>query len=250
MATDGIYGIDPVEDLYTNTYNTLKKVSTDVAAEFATAMKLQGADSSLDIGTDSSDLISQIQDTYTSTLNDLSTLANSTTSGIYNSSGLLNSLSSVASSETDTSTDTIYTTLINSLSDDETTLLTNIQKEFNVSTNTIVSTMQNLGFTFNDLFEKENMMALAVKLNEDMSTYGFKPVDDISASVDSLYDGLGEGGDNSQMSMGTSMSGASADSGTTEEEEYSSIVVIGDTTYLETTTIKNGSKTVVRTPMS
>ena len=130
------------------------------------------------------------------------------------------------------------------LNSDQQNLLSQIQDTFRANTTTIVDTMQALGLTFNDLATRENMVTLGNALNNRAIEYGLPAVENVDASVDMLYDGFGEG-------AGSGGNGAGTRSAVEDvKEEYSNIIVEGDKTYLETVTIENGVKTVVRTEMN
>lgn len=253
MAVIGITGIDSVEDLYQKTYLRLKAVSEEAAATFAQQVKLNGATAAINMGDTSSSIssIDNIQDTYISTINTIKA-AQSSTSGIYNANGTFTSSvlgssaisnSSVGISDLDAES-FLDSAVKEALSSDQKTLLEQIQETFRVNTSSIVDTMQRLGLTFNDLAARESMVTLGNALNDRAIEYGLPAVENVDAAVDILYDGFGEG---------ESGSGSGSGSGATVEEvteEYSNIIVEGDKTYLETVTIENGVKTVIRTEMS
>lgn len=253
MAIASVNGIDSVEDLYYKTYSRLKAVSEEAALTFAQQVNLLGATSSIDMGDNTSSVssIDNIQDTYTSTINAIKASQNST-SGIYDASGTFTSsvLGSSAISGSNLGVGNIdVESFIDSavkqaLSDDQKLLLESMQDTFRANTTTIVDTMQSLGYTFNDLMVRENMVTLGNALNDRAIEYGLPAVENVDASVDMLYDGFGEGAGGSGSGSG---SGAAVEEVT---EEYSNIVVEGDKTYLETVTIENGVRTVVRTEMN
>lgn len=252
MAVSGITGIDSVEELYMKTYTRLKAVSEEAAATFAEQVKLSGATSAINMGSDSASIssIDNIQDTYIKTINTIKASQNST-SGIYNSSGIFTSsvlgsnalsASSVVSGNIDVDS-FVDSAVKQALSSDQKQLLEQIEDTFRANTTTIVDTMQALGLTFNDLVVRENMVTLGNALNNRNIEYGLPAVENVDASVDMLYDGFGE--------SGGSGGGAGSRNAVEElKEEYSNIVVEGDKTYLETVTIENGVKTVVRTEMN
>lgn len=248
MTTDAITGIDAVEDLYLKTYSSLKAVSDTAAVDFATQVKLAGAqqgDNSASMSQSTASL-DDIQDEYISTLNTINS-AGKTQTGLYDSTGTVaGSLSSAAlgqSTAIDTSGLTNFAAAaLAGISEEDLSVLEQLQQNFRVSTSTIVNTMQELGFTFSDLAEKSNMTTLASALNGRSTQYVMPAVENVGSSVGSLYDGLGQG---------SGSGGGTSTGNTTEaEEEYSNIVVIGDKTYLETTTIIDGNRTVVRTEMN
>lgn len=253
MAVAGVTGIDSVEDLYLKTYAKLKAVSEEAAASFAQQVKLSGAAMDLNAGDTSSSLsaIDNIQDTYVRTINTIKAAQN-TTSGIYNANGIFtssvlgsNALAGSVVGAPSIDVDSFLESAVKmALNSDQQNLLSQIQDTFRANTTTIVDTMQALGLTFNDLATRENMVTLGDALNNRAIEYGLPAVENVDASVDMLYDGFGEG-------AGSGGNGAGTRSAVEDvKEEYSNIIVEGDKTYLETVTIENGVKTVVRTEMN
>ena len=246
MAVGGVTGIDSVEDLYLKTYAKLKAVSEEAAASFAQQVKLSGAAMDLNAGDTSSSLsaIDNIQDTYVRTINTIKAAQNANgifTSSVLGSNALAGSTVGAPSIDVDSFLESAVKMALNS---DQQNLLSQIQDTFRANTTTIVDTMQALGLTFNDLATRENMVTLGNALNNRAIEYGLPAVENVDASVDMLYDGFGEG-------AGSGGNGAGTRSAVEDvKEEYSNIIVEGDKTYLETVTIENGVKTVVRTEMN
>lgn len=252
MAVDKITGIDSVQDLYLKTYARLKAVSEQAAETFASQVMLNGATSAIDMGDTSSSIssVDNITDTYISTINTIKA-AQRSTSGIYDSSGTFTSsvlgssgLNSSGLNISDLDVESfLESAVLNSIDEDQKNMIERMQEAFRVNTSTIVDTMQSLGLTFNDLADRTNMLTLGNAFNNQAIEYGLPAVENVESAVDMLYNGFGEG---------SGSGGNGAGSGTAVEEiteEYSNIVVEGDKTYLETVTIENGVKTVVRTEM-
>ncbi|MCR5273433.1 MAG: hypothetical protein K6E13_10725 [Lachnospiraceae bacterium] len=121
----------------------------------------------------------------------------------------------------------------------------------------ILSTMESLGLTTEDLSNKEALASLANAMNEGAAKLGLPQVENLDEVVEKVYAAVSNGtygeATGGTETDGTVASGVSTGVGGgsgSEDETTSEIVTINGVTYLETTTTSNGITTTTRTKIS
>ena len=140
---------------------------------------------------------------------------------------------------------------------EDTSFMEVLSQVLRANTDSIQSTMDELGLTLDDLTSEENMATLASAMNQGAADLGLPTIDNLDDVVNGLMDAINattsetvdatavtaaEETENGSSSGGSS---SSDDSETTTE-----IVTINGVTYLETTTTENGIETTTRTVLS
>lgn len=158
--------------------------------------------------------------------------------GTYNANGIMTeNFPPVTNVNTDSDTNT------------DSAFLNQLSETFRANADSILSTLESLGFTLEDLSDKDNLTALANAMNEGAAKLGVPQIENLDDAVSGLYD-LVSG---TAASNGTSASEGAASAGggsDSEDETTTEIVTINGITYLETTTTENGITTTTRTRIS
>jgi hypothetical protein len=241
---DNITPIDTGQNLYQNTYNVTRLNPGPVTGNFATLnAKLQGEllkEQGMSEG--ENEILQDIQDVYTSSLqNKAEVKANGV---LYDSTGVM-TVYQPADGNAVTALNGMQNAAVLHLNQFETRMMHQVQQSFNVSVGTVVAALQQLGMTFADLYDKDNMAALTAKLksgtpkSSNPTEFEMPVVNKLDEAVDILYDGLGQGGGTGDTGNQTPKQ--------QEEEEFSQLIIVGDKTFLETVKIVDGTKTVTRT---
>lgn len=233
---NAVNGIDGVSDSYLKAYNNTK-VNSPIAA-YTYSMQVGANKQAMGTTIGAEYIPSQGRDEYIRNV-DLSSVV------LGNNQGTETIASQAADMAQQTAASSGQVTLqsleaaLKGLSEADMAILYDLQQTYKVNAGTIVTTMQQLGFKFDDLSEKQNMEELKEALQTVLVDYVMPPVENIEAATDSINDGLGE-----KESISREKENENAPE---DEDEFSNLVIIGDKTFLETTKIIDGAKTVVRT---
>lgn len=155
-------------------------------------------------------------------------------SGTYDASGrMIGELPPVTNVNTDSSTNT------------DSSFLSQLSETFRANEDSILSTLESLGLTLDDLSDKDNLTALANAMNEGAQNLGLPTVENLEDAVDSLYNSVSGGESVSDETAAAGGSGGGSDSD--EDTTTTKIVTINGVTYLETTVTEMGISTTTRT---
>lgn len=143
---------------------------------------------------------------------------------------------------------------MNGMMDGDMPILSNA---FRANEDSILSTMETLGLTMDDLADEENLKTLATAMNEGAANLGL-PTTDVDETVSMIVSAMEESADASTSddtagsagSTGSteSTSGSSGSGSSGSDSEISTqLVTINGMVYLETTITENGEETTTRT---
>ncbi len=141
--------------------------------------------------------------------------------------------------------DSMAMTSVSESDDSSSSIMSQLSNAFRANEDSILSTMENLGLTLEDLSDKENLSALADAMNEEAVNLGLPTVDNMDNTVDSLYESISAASENEEGGAAAGGGGSSS----SQEETSTEIVMINGVPFLETTTTTSGVETVTRTPL-
>lgn len=163
----------------------------------------------------------------------------------YNASGMMvGDMAAVNATNTDSKTNA------------ESDFMKQLSEAFRANEDSIEMTLDDLGFTLEDLSDEENLKTFAYAMNERAASLGLPQVENLGEIIQNLQNAFSDSGtgdesaDTAESTQNTIGSGESGGGGEDSSDDTTTqIVTVDGVTYLETTTTENGTTTTTRTKL-